>query len=168
MVTHQPYFDVLSLEQVGSPEWDAALAGLVVLRLVDAARADSQVIDFDWTGVRAATESVNALRDGAPVRRPLTKVIDDLRNPASTWSTINSSVFAYGRALDIHGHWQLAADVFGTVAEIARAEKAPELAMEATIALGGAARRTGDWDLSANGYAEAAHLADALDDKASG
>jgi hypothetical protein len=40
--------------------------------------------------------------------------------------------------------------------------------MEATTALGGAARRSGDWDRSAEGYAEAAHLADSLGDKASG
>jgi hypothetical protein len=40
--------------------------------------------------------------------------------------------------------------------------------MEATTALGGAARRSGDWDRSAEGYAEAAHLADALGDRASG
>jgi hypothetical protein len=54
------------------------------------------------------------------------------------------------------------------VAEIARAERAPETAMEATIALGGSARRCGDWDRSAEGYFEAAHLADALNDKESG
>ena len=46
------------------------------------------------------------------------------------------------------------------VAEIAREEKAPELAIEATIALGGTARRSGDGGRSAEGYAEAAHLAD--------
>lgn len=168
MVLHQPYFDVLSAEQVGSPEWNAAMAGLLVLRLVDAARVDISVVDADWTGLRAVMDNVNALRDGTPFRRPLTKVIDELRNPESTLSAVNAHLFSYGRALDIHGHWQLAADVFGMVADIARAEKAPELAMEATIALGGAARRSGDWDRSAAGYAEAAYLADTLDDKASG
>jgi hypothetical protein len=168
MVLHQPFFDVLSTEQIGTPEWSSALAGLVVMRLVDAARADSSVIDTDWTGLHAATECVNALREGTAFRRPLTRVIDEMRDPESTWSAINGHLFAYGRALDIHGHWQLAADVFGSVAEIARAERSPEIAMEATIALGGSARRCGDWDRSAEGYAEAAHLADALNDKASG
>jgi hypothetical protein len=168
MVLHQSYFDVLASEQSGSPEWGAALAGLTVMRLVDAARIDSSVIDADWTGLRAVTESIVSLREGTPFRRPLTKIIDELRNPASNWLSITNGLLAYGRVLDLHGHWSLAADVFETVAEIARAERAPELAMEATIALGGAARRTGDWDRSAHGYAEAAYLADSLDDKASG
>ncbi|HUQ98880.1 MAG TPA: hypothetical protein VM166_05445 [Gemmatimonadaceae bacterium] len=168
MVLHQPFFDVLSAEQIGSAEWSAALAGLVVLRLVDSARADSSVIDADWTGLRAATDSVNAMREGTPLRRRLTRIMDELRNPDGTLASVNDHIFAYGRALDTDGHWQLAADVFATVAEIARAEKTPEVAMEATIALGGTARRCGDWELSASGYAEAAHFADALDDKASG
>src|SRR4051812_44948637 len=168
MVLHQPYFDVLSAENIGSPEWNAAMAGLLVLRLVDAARADISVVDADWTGLRAVTENVNALREGTPFRRPLTKVIDELRHPESTLLGVNAHLFAYGRALDVNGHWQLAADVFGMVADIARGEKSPEMAMEATIALGGSARRSGDWDRSAGGYAEAAHLADAPNDKASG
>lgn len=168
MVLHQAYFDVLASEQSGSPEWGAALAGLTVMRLVDAARLDSSVIDLDWTGLRAVSENIASLREGTPFRRPLTKVVDELRNPSSNWLTIDNSLLMYGRVLDLHGHWSLAADVFETVAEIARAERAPELAMEATIALGGAARRTGDWDRSAHGYAEAAYLADTLDDKASG
>ena len=42
------------------------------------------------------------------------------------------------------------------------------MAIEATTALGGAARRSGDWDRSAEGYAEAAHMANAVGDKASG
>lgn len=168
MVLHQSYFDVLASEQSGSPEWSAALAGLTVMRLVDAVRADSSVIDADWTGLRSVTEGIVSLREGTPFRRPLTKVIDELRNPNSTWLSVTNGLLAYGRVLDLHGHWSLAADVFETVAEIARAERAPELAMEATIALGGAARRTGDWDRSAHGYAEAAYLADTLDDKASG
>ena len=114
------------------------------------------------------TEAVSSLREGMAYRRPLMKVGDQLRDSGTDWSAINLSVFAYGKALDLQGSWKLAADVFGIVADIARAEREPELAMEATTALGGAARRSGDWDRSAEGYAEAAHLADALGDKASG
>ena len=168
MVTHQSFFSVLASEESGSPAWNAALAGLAVLRLVDEARTDPAIIDTDWTGLRAVTETISSLREGAPFKRALTKVVDDLRDPGSSWSAITKSVLAYGRALDVQGHWSLAADVFGTVADTARAERDPELAMEATIALGGAARRTGDWDLSAGGYADAAHLANALGDKESG
>lgn len=167
MVSHQAYFDTLASTEEDSPAWAPTLAGLAVLGLVDAAREDPSVIDTDWTGVRAVVESVTALREGTPLRRPLMKVVDNLRDEPN-WSAITSSLFAYGRALDLEGSWKLATDVFGTVAEIARQERQPELAIEATTALGGAARRSGDWDRSAEGYAEAAHLANALGDKASG
>jgi len=167
LVSHQAYFDTLASTEEDSPAWAPTLAGLAVLGLVDAAREDPSVIDTDWTGVRAVVEIVTALREGTPLRRPLMKVVDNLRDDPN-WSAITSSLFAYGRALDLEGSWKLATDVFGTVAEIARQERQPELAIEATTALGGAARRSGDWDRSAEGYAEAAHLANALGDKASG
>lgn len=96
------------------------------------------------------------------------KIVEQLRDEPLDWSAVNASLFSYGRALDLEGSWSLAADVFDTVADIARADRHPELAIEATTALGGAARRSGDWDRSAEGYAEAAHLAGALGDKASG
>jgi hypothetical protein len=96
------------------------------------------------------------------------RVVDDLRDAGQDWSKVNHSLFAYGRALDLDGSWSLAVDVFDSVAEIARADRDPQLAIDATTALGGSARRSGDWDRSAEGYAEAAYLADALGDKASG
>ena len=168
MLRHQSYFDVLATAEQDSPAWHATLAGLAVLRLVDVARENAAIIDSDWTGVRAVASSVEALKEGSALRRPLMRIVDQLRDGVSDWSTLNRNVFSYGRALDLEGGWVLAADVFETVAEMARADREPELALEATTALGGAARRSGDWDRSADGYAEAAHLAIALGDTASG
>ena len=168
MVRHQSYFDALSSAESELASSASALAGLVVLRLVDDAREDSSVIDTDWTGVRAAADAVGALREGSALRRQLMKIVEQLRDEPLDWSAVNASLFSYGRALDLEGSWSLAVDVFDTVADIARADRHPELAIEATTALGGAARRSGDWDRSAEGYAEAAHLAGALGDKASG
>ncbi|MEO8193451.1 MAG: hypothetical protein ABI681_06340 [Gemmatimonadales bacterium] len=167
MVRHLSYFELLATMEEDSSSWAPTLAGLGVLGLIDAAREDASVIDADWTGVRAVAERVASIREGSPVRRPLTRIVDHLRGELD-WPAVNGSLFAYGRALDLDGSWSLAADVFGTVADIARAEHEPELAIEATTALGGAARRSGDWDRSAEGYAVAAHLADTLGDKASG
>ncbi len=168
MLRHYAYFEVLGTLEERSSAWTAALAGLSVLSLVDDAREDPSIIDRDWTGVKAALECVSAIKEGSPLRRPLSKVLDELKGGGSNWNVINQILFTYGRALDYDGHWKLAVDVFGTVADIARADRMPELAIEATTALGGAARRSGDWDRSAEGYAEAAHLANALGDKASG
>ncbi len=168
MLRHQPYYDLLADAHEGLPVWAPTIAGLAVLELVDAARHDRTIVDRDWTGVRAASDAVFALREGSPFRRQLLKIIEQLQGGGPSWSSVNASLFDYGRALDYEGNWSLAVDVFGTVADIAREEREPQLAIEATTALGGAARRAGDWTKSADGYAQAAYLADALGDKASG
>jgi tetratricopeptide (TPR) repeat protein len=168
MLRHHPYYEVLGSLELDSPSWKPTLAGLSVLELVDAARDDRSIIDKDWTGVRAVTDMVESIREGTAVRRPLMKVVEELRGGTPSWTRVTENLFAYGRALDLDGGWNLAVDVFGTVAEMARADREPQLAIEATTALGGAARRSGDWDRSAMGYAEAAHLANTLGDKASG
>jgi tetratricopeptide (TPR) repeat protein len=168
MLPHQSFYDVLSEASEGLPVWAPTLAGLAVLHLLDAARTDRAIIDEDWTGVKITHDAVTSLREGTPLRRPLQRILDNLRDAGPSWFGVNQALFAYGRALDLEGNWSLAADVFTTVAEIAREERDASLAIEATTALGGAARRSGDWDRSADSYATAGHLADALGDRASG
>jgi len=167
MLRHYAYFQVLASLEEKTPAWNAALAGLSVLSLVEDARRDYSIIDRDWTGVKAVADGVEAIKEGSPLRRPLLKVVDELKG-AANWNVVNQILFSYGRALDYDGHWNLAVDVFSTVADIALEDRVPELAIEATTALGGAARRSGDWDRSAEGYAEAAHLAHAVGDKQAG
>jgi tetratricopeptide (TPR) repeat protein len=72
---------------------------------------------------------------------------------------------SYGRALDYEASWALAADVFATVARIARPERFPRLAVEAFVSVGGSARRNGDWEISARAYSQAAYIADTLGDR---
>jgi len=167
MLRHRSYFEVLAALDDGSPAWIATLSGLGVLNLVDAIRDDQTLIDRDWTSIKAVGDSVESIREGSSVRRPLMAVMDEIRG-AMRWREVNRSLFAYGKALDLDGSFKLAADVFEMVAEIARTDREAEIAIEATTALGGSARRSGDWDRSAAGYAEAAYLADRLGDKASG
>lgn len=168
MLIHQAFYDVLAGSSEDLPAWAPTLAGLAVLNLVDIAREDRAIVDADWTGVRVAADAVSALREGSAFRRPLQRIIDELRDIGPSLTSLNQSLFKYGRTLDLEGHWTLAADVFATVTEMAREARDANLAIEATTALGGAARRSGDWDRSAESYATAAHLADSLGDKASG
>jgi tetratricopeptide (TPR) repeat protein len=72
---------------------------------------------------------------------------------------------AYGRALDYAASWGLAIDVFSTVAKLTPPEKNAKLSVEAHVAVGGAARRNGDWDTSARAYSQAAFIADTLGDR---
>lgn len=168
MLIHQAYYDVLADSTEDMPIWAPTLAGLAVLNLVDVAREDRAVVDADWTGLRVASDAVSGLREGSPFRRPLLRVVDELRDLGPGVSGLNKSLFNYGRTLDLEGHWTLAVDVFATVTEMAREARDANLAIEATTALGGSARRCGDWDTSAESYATAAHLADSLGDKSSG
>src|SRR5665213_2004287 len=168
MIRHQQYFEVLSTLDENSSFWLPTLAGLAVLERVDAIRDDPTIARGDWTGAAAVAETVGRISDCNPVRRPLMRVIQNLRSDEIVWSQVGDSLFGYGRALDMDGNWKLAVDVFSTVADIARENDDPKVAIEATTALGGAARRSGDWDRSAEGYADAAHLASALGDKSLG
>jgi tetratricopeptide (TPR) repeat protein len=67
--------------------------------------------------------------------------------------------------LDYAASWGLAIDVFSTVAKLSRPERNAKLAVEAHVAIGGAARRNGDWDTSARAYSQAAYIADTLGDR---
>lgn len=148
--------------------WASTLAGLAVLRMVDAVRDDSSLMSADWPGVRAVVDRVSALPEGNVLRRPMMRIVDQVRDDDRDWRAIATHVLAYGRTLDFEGSWNLAVGVFEMAADLGRQEQMSELVLEATTALGGAARRSGDWDKSAEGYAEAAYFADSIGDKASG
>ena len=168
MVRHQPFYDTLASAEQDSTLWATSLAGLAVLRLVDALHDDSSIVSADWAGVRAVVDRVSRLPEGNVLRRPMMRIVDQLRDDERDWRAIATHVLGYGRTLDLEGSWNLAVDVLGMAADLARAEEAPEIVIEATTALGGAARRSGDWDRSAEGYAEAAYFADSVGDKVSG
>src|SRR5678816_1657668 len=105
MLRHLPYYDYLATLEEESPAWTATLAGLGVLSLIDAAREDKSLIETDWASVRALFDRVSAIREGDPIRRTLLRVVDDIRDAGSSWSKVNLSLFAYGRALDLDGNW---------------------------------------------------------------
>jgi tetratricopeptide (TPR) repeat protein len=66
--------------------------------------------------------------------------------------------------LDLEGRWPLAADVFQSVADIFPDRKYPRIVIEASTALGAAARNSGDWVTSSRAYARAEHLAHTIRD----
>src|SRR5205807_9866066 len=72
---------------------------------------------------------------------------------------------ADGRVLTSAGRWGLAADVFSTVGKLARPDKNARLAIDANVAVGGSARRSGDWETSARAYSQAAYIADTVGDR---
>src|SRR5256885_4715465 len=166
MIRHQVYFDTLGSLKEDTPSWRAAFAGLSVLRLVDAYVDNSASVDpANWAqlhSVRSAIEEVNA---GDPIRGILSTVLEETIARGTIDEIVCRSLLAYGRALDYEASWSLATDVFQTVAKVARPEKNAKLDVEANIAVGGSARRNGDWETSARAYSQAAYIADTMGDR---
>jgi tetratricopeptide (TPR) repeat protein len=168
MIRHQVYFDTLGSLREESASWRAVFAGLSVLRLVDAyADSTADSAPPNWAQLHSVRAAVDDIHDGNPVRGVLSFVIDEMTTRHSIDESVCAGLLSYGRALDYEANWALAADVFSTVARVAKPERNPRLAVEANIALGGAARRNGDWEVSARAYSQAAYVADAVGDRKS-
>src|SRR6186997_2111748 len=166
MIRHQAYFDTLGMLKEDSASWRSVFAGLSLLRLVDSYVEDRASIDpSNWAqlhNVRAAIENVS---EGNPVRSVLIAVLEEATNRATIDEVVCASLLAYGRVLTYEANWSLATDVFATVAKIARPNKNPRLAIDANVAVGGSARRDGDWETSARAYSQAAYIADTVGDR---
>lgn len=166
MIRHQVYFDLLGSMREDSDTWRSVFAGLSVLRLVDAyAEPGSALNPAGWAQLHSVRAAIEALVEGDPVRGVLTGVLEEAAKRNAIDDTVCASLLAYGRALDYEASWGLATDVFSTVAKVARPEKNARLAVEAHVAIGGAARRNGDWEVSARAYSQAAYIADTLGDR---
>lgn len=166
MIRHQVYFDTLGSLREDSGSWRAVFAGLSVLRLVDTyVDLSPEGTPPNWAQLHSVRAAVDDIHEGDPVRGVLGCVIDEMTTRSAVDDTVCAGLLSYGRALDYEASWGLAADVFATVARVAKPEKNPRLAVEANIAVGGAARRNGDWEVSARAYSQAAYVADALGDR---
>jgi tetratricopeptide (TPR) repeat protein len=166
MIRHQVYFDTLGTMKEDSASWRSVFAGLSVLRLVDSYAEVAQGGSLsNWAEIHSVRTAIENVGQGDPVRGVLTAVVDEVINRNAVGDSVLSMLLAYGRALDYEASWGLATDVFSTVAKLARPEKNARLAVEANVAVGGAARRNGDWETSARAYSQAAYIADTLGDR---
>jgi tetratricopeptide (TPR) repeat protein len=165
MIRHQIYFDTLGSMQEDSASWRSVFAGLSVLRLVDAydpARPTNT--PANWAQLHAVRTAIEQMSEGDAVRGVLTCVLEEITTRSKIDDTVCAALMGYGRALDYEAAWSLATDVFSTVAALAKPERNARLAVEANIAVGGTARRNGDWEASARAYSQAAYIADILGD----
>jgi len=166
MIRHQVYFDLLGSMKEDSPSWRSAFAGLSVLRLVDSYMDGAVGMDPpNWAQLHSVRAAIDSVSEGYPVRGVLLHIVEEISARRVVDETVSLGLLAYGRALDYEAQWGLAMDVFGTVAKSVKPEKNARLAVEANIAVGGAARRNGDWESSARAYSQAAYIADALGDR---
>jgi tetratricopeptide (TPR) repeat protein len=166
MIRHQTYFDTLGSMQEGSASWRSVFAGLSVLRLVDAYNPIGPTTSpANWAQLHAVRAAIEEMSEGDAVRGVLTCVLEEITTRGKVDDTVCSALMGYGRALDYEASWGLATDVFSTVASIVRPERNARLAVEASVAVGGTARRNGDWETSARAYSQAAYIADTMGDR---
>ncbi|MFL5466657.1 MAG: hypothetical protein ACJ79N_06275, partial [Gemmatimonadaceae bacterium] len=125
-----------------SAAWRSVFAGLSVLRLVDSYVDRGSPIDPNgWAQLHSVRSAIEAVSEGDPIRGVLTTVLEEVTTRGNIDETVCAALLAYGRALDYEASWGLATDVLSAVAKLARPEKNPKLAVEAHVAVGGAARR---------------------------
>jgi tetratricopeptide (TPR) repeat protein len=166
MIRHQVYFDTLGSMREDTASWRSVFAGLSVLRLVDSYAGPGSPADpAGWAQLHSVRTAIEEMSEGDVIRGVLTTVIEELTQRRAVDETVCVSLLAYGRALDYEASWGLATDVFSTVAKHAIPERNPRLAVEANVSVGGAARRSGDWEASARAYSQAAYIADTLGDR---
>jgi tetratricopeptide (TPR) repeat protein len=166
MIRHQVYFDTLGSMREDSASWRAVFAGLSVLRLVDS--YDPPALSGsppNWAQLHAVRTAIEQMSEGDAVRGALNCVLEEITTRSKVDDTVCAALMGYGRGLDYEASWGLATDVFSTVAKLARPERNARLAVDANIAMGGAARRNGDWETSARAYSQAAYVADTLGDR---
>jgi tetratricopeptide (TPR) repeat protein len=165
MIRHQVFFDNLGSLKEDSASWRSAFAGLSVLRLVDTYSDTGLKADpGSWAQLHNVRTAIEGVSEGDPIRGVLTTVLEEVTRRSAIDDTVCAALLAYGRALDYEANWGLAADVFSTVAKLTRPEKNSRLAIDANVAVGGSARRNGDWETSARAYSQAAYIADTVGD----
>lgn len=166
MIRHQTYFDTLGSMQEDSDSWKCVFAGLSVLRLVDSYAEPGPVTKpAGWAQLHSVRTAIDEMGEGDAMRGVLSAVLEELTTRDAIDHAVCKALLSYGRALDYEAKWPLAIDVFSTVAKFAKPERNARLAIEANVAVGGSARRNGDWDISARAYSQAAYIADTLGDR---
>jgi hypothetical protein len=167
MINHQAFFEYLAGADQTSSEWQPVVAGLAVLRLVDAQVEQANNSVTDWASTESVRTAVGAISTGDPVRAILLSLVDSASGGKADREKIGRGLLAYARALNFEGKWRLACDVFATADSLAGAPANPSISIDANIGLGAAARQLADWDTAAHAFARATHIADAIGDKAS-
>lgn len=107
---------------------------------------------------------MTAIAEGNAIRAILLRIVDAVSEKEISREAVGRGLLAYGRALNFAGRWALSCDVFEMADRIAGAPANPRISIESNIALGAAARRMANWDVSANAYARAAHIATTIGD----
>lgn len=162
---HLPFFEEIAAVEEEGPEYRAATAGLVVLRLLDSCVEEYRSPDDrdEWAvrGVRAAIEEIS---ETSPLRTILGRVVDAIESPVRSFRTIVTPLMAYARSLEYEAKWHLAADVYQTVLGHTHPIEDSDASIAAHLRLGQCFRVLNEIDKSAKAYECAHEIATAVGD----
>jgi len=169
---HLPFFNALGTLDPASPEWAAAKAGLVTLRLLDSWLVHGpSVIARGDRGRRAVDAAIEELARSDTERQLLANIVAAMhRAPQPAVVHLAAPLLAYAHALQVRAAWVLAADVYESVLEecgCAAVEPARcdlPAAATAALRLGSCHRQLGDRARAAEAYAMAEVMGARADD----
>ena len=163
---HVPHLEAIASSEEGDAEWEAATAGLVVLRLVDAWIEDGPgaIRDDEW-GLRAVRNAI----DGIESHEQIKTVLSSITNLVESSATIDMGLLAprlmaYGQLLEYESRWTMAIDVYDTIVAHTHPVQEADLATQAHLRRGFCLRLMGDVRASLVAYETAGEIASAAND----
>jgi len=162
---HLAFFEELASLDESDPAWNAATAGLVVLRLVDAwlENGPNTSLDDDWP-IRSVRTAIDEVHVGATLRALLGRVVDALEERKPDIHVVVTPLMAYGQALEYDAKWTLAADVYTTVLAHLHPIEDSDASIAAHLRLGSCYRNLQLIDQASKTYACVAEIAGAVGD----
>ncbi|HEU4995629.1 MAG TPA: hypothetical protein VFT29_12465 [Gemmatimonadaceae bacterium] len=163
---HLPFFEEIASRDEATPEWRAATAGLVALRLVDAWIDDGPhaIASDDW-GVRSVRASIDEVDSNEKLRIILNAVVDVLEcSTAIDLDVLAPRLMAYGQLLEYDSKWSLANDVYASIIAHTHPVQEAEVATQAHLRRGFCLRQLGDISASLAAYQTAGNLSQSVGD----
>jgi tetratricopeptide (TPR) repeat protein len=163
---HLPFFEEIASRNEGTSEWHAAMAGLVVLRLVDSRIEDGpRVVAADDWGLRAVRNAVEEVDRNQKLCSILDGVVEILESSSILdMGVLAPRMMAYGQLLEYDSKWTLAADVYATIVAHTHPVEEADVATQAHLRRGFCLRQMGDLPASLAAYQTAGEIARTAND----
>lgn len=162
---HVAFFDEIASRTDGEPEFHAAVAGLVVLRLVDAWLDEGPVVtNDDAFTVRNVEAAIEQMSEGSTARTLLARVLDALREAKPDIHVVVTPLMAYAQALEYEAKWTLAVDVYHSVLAHLHPLQDNDASVAAQLRLGSCYRALNRIPEATAAYAAASEIATATGD----
>lgn len=163
---HLPFFEEIASRGEHTPEWRAGMAGVVVLRLVDAWIEDGPrvVVADDW-GMRSVRNAIDELDSNAKLRSVLRSVVEVLESSTLVdLGVLAPRLMAFGQLLEYDAKWTLASDVYASIVGHTHPVQEADVATQAHLRRGFCLRQMGDLPASLAAYQTAGCIAGSAND----